>query len=83
MVVDAAIVVLENIYRHLQMGRNRFEAARDGTVLASTVTTVVVFLPIVFIQERADSQGWMLVQPSASGQRPSFSSVQAPGTASC
>ncbi len=59
MVVDAAIVVLENIYRHLQMGKSRFEAARDGTgevwgaVLASTVTTVAVFLPIVFIQERA------------------------------
>ncbi len=59
MVVDAAIVVLENIYRHLQMGKPRFEAARDGTrevwgaVLASTVTTVAVFLPIVFIQERA------------------------------
>ena len=59
MVIDAAIVVLENIYRHLQMGKTRFEAARDGTrevwgaVLASTVTTVAVFLPIVFIQERA------------------------------
>ena len=59
MVVDAAIVVLENIYRHLQMGKRRLEAALDGTrevwgaVLASTVTTVAVFLPIVFIQERA------------------------------
>lgn len=59
MVVDAAIVVLENIYRHLQMGKSRADAARDGTVevwgavLASTVTTVAVFLPIVFIQERA------------------------------
>ncbi|MEE8524079.1 MAG: efflux RND transporter permease subunit, partial [Thermoanaerobaculia bacterium] len=59
MVVDAAIVVLENIYRHLQMGKSRVEAALDGTrevwgaVLASTVTTVAVFLPIVFIEERA------------------------------
>ena len=59
MVVDNAIVVLENIYRHMQMGKSRFEAARDGTtevwgaVLASTITTVAVFLPIVFIQERA------------------------------
>ncbi len=59
MVVDAAIVVLENIYRHLQTGKSRIDAARDGTgevwgaVLASTVTTVAVFLPIVFIQERA------------------------------
>lgn len=59
MVVDNAIVVLENIYRHLQMGKRRIEAARDGAVevwgavLASTITTVAVFLPIVFIRERA------------------------------
>ncbi len=59
MVVDAAIVVLENIYRHLQMGKRRFQAAVDGArevwgaVLASTLTTVAVFLPIVFIEERA------------------------------
>ncbi len=59
MVVDNAIVVLENIYRHLQMGKGRWEAAYDGTrevwgaVLASTVTTVAVFLPIVFVEERA------------------------------
>jgi HAE1 family hydrophobic/amphiphilic exporter-1 len=59
MVVDNAIVVLENIYRHMQMGKNRWQAANDGTrevwgaVLASTLTTVAVFLPIVFIQERA------------------------------
>jgi HAE1 family hydrophobic/amphiphilic exporter-1 len=59
MVVDNAIVVLENIYRHLQMNKNKWQAAIDGTrevwgaVLASTVTTVAVFLPILFIQERA------------------------------
>lgn len=59
MVVDASIVVLENIYRHMQMGKSRLQAAMDGTlevwgaVLASTVTTVAVFLPVVFIQERA------------------------------
>lgn len=59
MVVDNAIVVLENIYRHLQMGKSRWDAANDGTrevwgaVLASTLTTVAVFLPIIFIQERA------------------------------
>ena len=59
MVVDNAIVVLENIYRHQQMGKRRFQAARDGArevwgaVLASTLTTVAVFLPIVFIEERA------------------------------
>jgi len=59
MVVDNAIVVLENIYRHLQMGKEKWNAANDGTrevwgaVLASTLTTIAVFLPIVFIQERA------------------------------
>jgi HAE1 family hydrophobic/amphiphilic exporter-1 len=59
MVVDNAIVVLENIYRHLQMGKTKLQAANDGTrevwgaVLASTITTVAVFLPIVFIEERA------------------------------
>ncbi|MDX9859011.1 MAG: efflux RND transporter permease subunit [candidate division Zixibacteria bacterium] len=59
MVVDASIVVLENIYRHMQMGKPRLQAAVDGTqevwgaVLASTVTTVAVFLPVVFIEERA------------------------------
>ncbi len=59
MVVDSAIVVLENIYRHLQMGKNRMLAAVEatkevwGALLASTVTTVAVFLPIMFIEERA------------------------------
>jgi len=59
MVVDNAIVVLENIYRHLQMGKSRSQAAADGAtevwgaVLASTVTTIAVFLPILFLQERA------------------------------
>lgn len=59
MIVDAAIVVIENIFRHMQMGKNRRQAALDGAsevwgaVLASTVTTIAVFLPIMFIQERA------------------------------
>lgn len=59
MIVDASIVVLENIYRHMQMGKRRRDAARDGTievwgaVLASGLTTVAVFLPIVFMQEEA------------------------------
>ncbi len=59
MVVDNAIVVLENIYRHRQMGKSAFQAAYDGTsevwgaVLSSTLTTVAVFLPIVFIREEA------------------------------
>jgi len=59
MVVDNSIVVLENIYRHQQLGKDRWQAAADGArevwgaVLASTLTTVAVFLPIIFIQERA------------------------------
>ncbi len=59
MVVDNSIVVLENIYRHQQLGKNRFEAALHGTkevwgaVLASTLTTVAVFLPVIFVEEQA------------------------------
>ena len=50
--VDDAIVVLENIYRHMEMGKNRVRAAFDGTseigftVAAITLVIVVVFLPI-------------------------------------
>lgn len=59
MLVDNAIVVLENIFRHRQMGKEPFAAAYDGAkevwgaVLASTATTVAVFLPVIFIQEEA------------------------------
>jgi HAE1 family hydrophobic/amphiphilic exporter-1 len=59
MLVDSAIVVLENIDRHRGMGKGPFDSAYDGTkevwgaVLASTLTTVAVFLPVVFIQEEA------------------------------
>lgn len=50
--VDDAIVVLENIYRHMEMGKSRVRAAYDGTaeigftVMAITLVIVVVFLPI-------------------------------------
>ncbi len=50
--VDDAIVVLENIYRHMEMGKNKVRAAYDGTaeigftVTAITLVIVVVFLPI-------------------------------------
>lgn len=50
--VDDAIVVLENIYRHLEMGKNRHQATLDGrseisfTAIAITLVDVVVFLPI-------------------------------------
>jgi HAE1 family hydrophobic/amphiphilic exporter-1 len=59
MIVDNSIVVFENIFRHREMGKTRIQAAYDGTVevwgavLASTLTTVAVFLPIVFVQEEA------------------------------
>ncbi len=59
MVVDNSIVVLENIYRHRQRGKSRFRAALDGAgevwgaVLASTLTTIAVFVPILFVQEEA------------------------------
>ena len=59
MVVDAAIVVLENIDRHRGLGKNRKEAAYDGTtevwgaVLASTLTTMAVFIPVVYVKEEA------------------------------
>src|SRR6185436_10470038 len=54
--VDDAIVVLENIDRHRLMGKGPFQAAYDGArevwgaVLASTLTTVAVFLPVVFLK---------------------------------
>lgn len=59
MVVDNSIVVLENIYRHRQMGEGRVQAALQGAgevwgaVLASTLTTVAVFLPVIFVEEEA------------------------------
>ena len=55
-VVDDSIVVLENVYRHIQAGRDRRRAALEATtevgpaIFASTMTTVVVFLPLAFIE---------------------------------
>jgi len=59
MVVDNAIVVLENIYRHRSMGKDMRAAALDGTaevwgaVLASTLTTMAVFLPVITMQDES------------------------------
>ncbi|MDH4229256.1 MAG: efflux RND transporter permease subunit [Nitrospirota bacterium] len=59
MVVDDAIVVLENIFRHREMGKSRMDAALDGVgevwgaVLAATLTKVAVFLPIIFLDVEA------------------------------
>ncbi|HEY1231174.1 MAG TPA: efflux RND transporter permease subunit, partial [Ramlibacter sp.] len=55
LLIDDAIVVRENIVRHLQMGKGPFQAALDGTqeiglaVLATTLSIVAVFLPIGFM----------------------------------
>ncbi|MEI6329705.1 MAG: efflux RND transporter permease subunit [Pseudanabaena sp. ELA645] len=54
-VVDDAVVVLENIVRHLEMGKTPYQAALDGskeisfTVLSMTISLVAVFIPILFM----------------------------------
>ncbi len=55
MLVDDGIVVVENIFRHLQMGKNRWQASLDGTqevmipVFTATLTTVGAFAPVFFM----------------------------------
>jgi HAE1 family hydrophobic/amphiphilic exporter-1 len=68
MLVDNAIVVIENIHRHLEQGSDVRTAAAQGAtevgvpILASTLTTVSVFLPIVYLQglagELFKEQAW-------------------------
>lgn len=59
MLVDSAIVVLEAIHRRREQGAGAVEAAREGAsevgraVIASTLTTVAVFLPVVFLEGMA------------------------------
>ncbi|MDR1480193.1 MAG: efflux RND transporter permease subunit [Planctomycetaceae bacterium] len=59
MVIDCAVVVLENIDRHLHTGKSPLKAAYDGTrevwgaVLAQTLTTVAVFGPVLTIEEES------------------------------
>ena len=54
-VVDDAIVVLENIVRHMEMGKPRFEAALEGgreiafTILSMTLSLAAVFIPVLFM----------------------------------
>src|SRR5438093_5865367 len=56
LVVDDAIVVLENVYRHLEMGKTRRRAALDGSheigfaIMATTISLVAVFVPVAFLQ---------------------------------
>ena len=55
LLVDNAIVVSENVYRHLQMGKNPMDASIEGAnevaaaITASTLTTLSVFFPVVFL----------------------------------
>ncbi|MDP7171244.1 MAG: efflux RND transporter permease subunit [SAR324 cluster bacterium] len=55
LLVDNAIVIVENIYRHRQAGKSRIEAAKLGTkeiaipVTTSTITTVAAFFPLIFM----------------------------------
>lgn len=68
MLVDNAIVVVENIFRNMELGMSVKEAAINGTaevggaIVASTLTTIVVFLPIVYLHgasgELFKDQAW-------------------------
>lgn len=55
MLVDNSIVVLENIYRHREMGDSKFDASDKGAtevgmaITASTLTTISVFVPVLFV----------------------------------
>ena len=57
MVVDDSIVVIENIYRHQDLGEDRWESARKGAtevglaVVASTATSIAVFTPVFFMEQ--------------------------------
>lgn len=59
MVMDAAIIILENIIRLKEQGRNSMDAALEGTaqvwpaLLASTATTVAIFLPVLFLRDQS------------------------------
>jgi len=54
-VVDDAIVMLENITRHMEMGKSRWQATLDGskeisfTILSMTISLVAVFIPVLFM----------------------------------
>ncbi len=56
LVVDDGIVVTENIYKRLEAGMNKYQAAREGSkeiyfaVISTSITLAVVFLPIIFLQ---------------------------------
>ncbi len=55
-VVDDAIMVLENIFRHAEAGKDRVSAAREGTseitfaALAATLAVIAIFIPVIFME---------------------------------
>jgi HAE1 family hydrophobic/amphiphilic exporter-1 len=55
MIVDASIVVLENVHRHMAMGKSRMQASVEGSeevwsaILASILTHIAVFVPLLFL----------------------------------
>lgn len=59
LIIDNSIVVLENIYRHMEMGKSRIRASYDGTaevwgaLVANTITTTSVFIPVIFVEDQA------------------------------
>jgi len=58
MLVDNSIVVLENIFRHYESGKDPYKASLDGTVevtkaiISSTATTIAVFIPAIFMEDK-------------------------------
>ncbi|MBI3181352.1 MAG: efflux RND transporter permease subunit [Myxococcales bacterium] len=56
LVVDDAIMVMENIFRHAEGGKDRVRAAREGTAeitfaaMSATLAVVAIFIPVVFMQ---------------------------------
>lgn len=55
LVVDDAVMVMENIYRHAEMGKDRVRASSEGTkeitfaALAATIAVIAIFLPVAFM----------------------------------
>ncbi|HEX7667028.1 MAG TPA: efflux RND transporter permease subunit, partial [Polyangiaceae bacterium] len=55
LVVDDAVMVMENIFRHAEMGKERMKAASDGTheitfaALAATLAVIAIFMPVIFM----------------------------------
>lgn len=56
LVVDDAVMVMENIYRHAEMGKDKVKASSEGTkeitfaALAATLAVIAIFLPVVFMK---------------------------------